>query len=82
MDTTLIAQLIEKGDYDKARAEISVLLENLKPSKKDTGEAYANLASIYFQLNTAILEDYKKLQEEIIEELRNLNLKEKLLTQI
>ena len=76
-----IKQLIAKGAFQEARAALGEYLKNIRVSSVEAGALYAEIALLYLRINRMILENYSDFQKDVIKELKDLNIKEKILTQ-
>lgn len=81
MDVNDIKKLIDRGKLSEAKKMLSEYLEQTKLSSNEVGKTYAEFASLYVKVMNQILENYKSLQETVVQELRDLKMKEKIITE-
>ncbi len=76
-----IKQLLFRGALKEARADLGEYLGSIKVSSVEAGTLYAEIALLYLRMNRMVLENYGDFQNDVIKELKDLNIKEKILTQ-
>lgn len=76
-----IKQLIARGAAKEAKEAFGEYLKNIKVSSVEAGALYAEIALLYMRVNRMILESYGDFQQDVIKELKDLNIKERILTQ-
>lgn len=70
-----------KGDkVSEASKELKKYVEDAEISPEDRGAANTEVASLYLRSNSEFMDRYKDFLEEAKRELRDWNLKEKILT--
>ena len=80
MSVKNIIDLIKEGKTPEAGRELAKYVADAKISPEEQGLIYAEVASLYLKTNSDKLRQYKEFLEEVKAELRDLNLKEKILT--
>ena len=80
MSIKTIIDLIKGEKVAEAREELAKYVADAKISPEDRGSVYAEIASIYLRSSSDKMKQYKEFLEEVKGELRDLNLKEKILT--
>lgn len=81
MDVSEIKKLIDRGKLSEAKKMLRDYLEQAKLSPKEMGKTYAEFASLYVRVMNQILENYKNIQEAVVQELKDLKIKEKIITE-
>lgn len=77
----LVKQLLAKGALQEARAALGEYLKNIKVSSVEAGALYAEIALLYMRIEKLVLDNYSEYQQDVIKELKDLNIKERILTQ-
>ncbi|MDO8466779.1 MAG: hypothetical protein Q7S83_01410 [bacterium] len=80
MSIQSIIDLIKGGKAPEAGKQLADYVADAKISPEDRGSVYAEVASAYLKTNSDKMREYKEFLEEVKGELRELNLKEKILT--
>lgn len=69
-----------KGDFENARKELRAVIGGMKLSEADIGEVHAELASLYLTATDAVLERFGAFQNSILKELRELGMRERIIS--
>ena len=80
MEIKEILKLLEAGKKSEAKKKMKEYLAKVDVSKTDIGEFYAEAASMYVKMQTEILKDYNETLEAVLKDLRDFNIKAKILT--
>ena len=80
MSIKTIIALIKGDKVTEASKALAKYVADAKISPEDQGSVYAEAASVYLRSNSEMMKRYKDFLEEAKGELRELNLKEKILT--
>lgn len=74
-----IIVLLESGKKSEAKKMLTEFLNNIKLSPAEQDKTYLEIASLFARVNNSLMRDYKELLEEMAEEFRDLNIKERIL---
>lgn len=77
MDANSIIKLIEDGKTAEAKKQLDSYLDSLTLSDEESGRIYATIATLYVKVQNAFLDQYKELLEDVVDELKRINKKEK-----
>ncbi|MEK7640900.1 MAG: hypothetical protein AAB389_02800 [Patescibacteria group bacterium] len=80
MTTEDIIKLLESGNKGKAKKAIIEYIEQIKLSPAEEARILLDISSVFMKANSDIARAYQTILEEVSEEFRDLNLKEKILT--
>lgn len=78
-DLNKIVSLLEAGKKSEAKKLLTELLDNIKLSPAEQDRTFLEIASLFARVNNSLMRDYKELLEEVSEEFRDLNIKERIL---
>ncbi len=71
--------LLESEKKSEAKKLLTEYLNNIKLSPAEQDRTYLEIASLFARVNNSLMRDYKELLEEVSEEFRDLNIKERIL---
>lgn len=74
-----IVSLLESGKKSEAKKLLTEYLNNIKLSPAEQDRTFMEIASLFARVNNTLMRDYKELLEEVSEEFRDLNIKERIL---
>ncbi|TSC82518.1 MAG: hypothetical protein G01um101419_564 [Parcubacteria group bacterium Gr01-1014_19] len=80
MKTEEIIRLLESGNKGKAKKAVTEYLEQIKLSPAEEARILLEISSVFMKANSDVARAYQSILEEVAEEFRDLNLKEKILT--
>lgn len=80
MEINEILELLQSGKKEKAKKAIIQYLEQIRLSPAEEAKIFLDLNLVFLKTNTEISRAYQQILEEVSEEFRDLNLKEKILT--
>ncbi len=80
MKTEEVIRLLESGNKGKAKKAVTEYLEQIKLSPAEEARILLEISSVFMKANSDVARAYQVILEEVAEEFRDLNLKEKILT--
>ncbi len=80
MEIEEIIRLLESGNKKRAKKAITEYVERIKLSPAEEARIILDISSVFMKANSEVARAYQAILEEVAEEFRDLNLKEKILT--
>ena len=80
MQTEEIIKLLESGKKAEAKKAIAKYLEQIKLSPAEEAKVILDISSVFMKANSEVARAYQVILEEVAEEFRDLNLKEKIIS--